>query len=266
MASAFFKRLTKKYGTKNIEGKKYGAVIQDILIHNNEKISRAMGRLSESNYKAQIRRLSKKKQSIIKLPDMEKVLPKRSVFLIKAAESSKMIADTLRTKLESDLRKTLEKYQQLGGPKIEIQRGKTTGKINTKLIEEFQKAITKTFESYTKRDPKTGVPGNIRNISITEARSTIGMMKDSYNRNLLKKNPGMKISKTWIHNKRLSKKPRNGHMKMNGVTVSIDEKFKVDRETDSGYDMMDRPHDPNASAAQVIGCSCDCIYKAVIGE
>lgn len=266
MASAFFKRITEKYGKENITGRKYEKVIQDVLIHNNEKTSRAMARLSNSNYQDQIRRLNKRKQQIIKLPDIEEILPKRSVFLIKSADTTTMITETLRTQLEKNLRSTLEKYQQFGGPKMETQRGKATGKINVDLITDFQAAITNTFESYTKRDPNTGVPGNIRNIAVTEIRSTVGMMKENYNRELMKKNPLIKMYKTWIHNKRLSKKPRKNHMAMHGITIPIDEKFKVDRETDSGYDMMSRPHDINAPPKQVIGCSCECIYKAILGE
>ncbi len=264
MASSYFKRLQKKYGKENLTGKKYNKLIQEILTHNNTKISRAMGRLSDKNYRDNIRRLSKKKQKIIKLPDIEEVLPKRSVFLIKAADSGKSITDTLRTRLEKDLRSTLENFQKLGLSKMEIQRGQATGKINPKLIAEFQKSITQTFESYTKKDKVTGVPGQIRNIAITEIRSTVGMMKEEYNKKLLQKNPDMKMTKTWLHNRRLSKKPRKTHMALHKIMIPIENKFKVDREKESGYDMMSRPHDPAAPAGQVIGCSCDIVYRAII--
>ena len=264
MASAFFKRLAKKYGTENIKNKKYEAVIQDILVHNNEKTSRAIARMSNDNYKNQLKKLNKKKQKVVKLPDISDVLPKRSVFLIKAAEQGKMITDTLRTRLEKDLRDTLRKFQETGESKMEIQRGRTTGKINKKLIQEFQKSITGTFESYTKKDKKTGVPGNIRNIAVTEIRSTVGDIKAEYNWVFLEKNPGVKMTKAWLHNRRLSKVPRKPHMALDRVTIPIQEKFKVDREKEAGYDMMDRPHDPAAPAHQKIGCSCDCVYKAIL--
>lgn len=266
MASAFFKRLTKKYGTENIKNKKYEAVIKEILAHNNMKTARAISRMSNDNYKNQVKKLSKKKQKVVKLPNTEEVLPKRSVFIIKAAEQGKMISDTLRTILEKTLRTTLKDFETTGQGKMEIQRGKTTGKINKKLIQEFQKNITGAFESYTKRDPQTGVPGNIRNIAVTEIRSTVGTIKAEYNRQFLVKNPGVKMMKTWLHNRRLSKKPRKTHVAMNRITIPVQEKFKVDREQEPGYDMMDRPHDPDAPAHQVIGCSCDVVYKAILGD
>lgn len=264
MASSYFKRLENKYGKENIHGKKYQALIQEILAHNNEKISRAMARLSDGHYKENVRKLSKKKQKTIKLPDIQSVIPKRSVFLIKAAEKGDYISETLRSKLEKDLRETLLKFEKTGQSKMEIQRGKETGKINTKLIAEFQATITGTFESYTKKDKITGVPGNIRNIAVTEIRSTVGMIRDEYKRELLKQNPQIKMTKTWIHNRQLSKKPREGHMRLNNMTVPVETKFRVDRDDGTGYDMMDRPHEPGLPPEQVIGCSCEVIYKAIV--
>ena len=158
MASIFFRRLFKKYSKKNLTGKKYQKVIKEILAHNNEKMGNAIGRLSSANYKDQVKRLSKTKQKIVKLPDTSKVLPKRSVFLIKAADSGKKISGTLRDQLERDLRAALKEFDGTGQNRMEIQRGKSTGKINPKLIESFQRRIKKTYESRTKRDKKTGIP------------------------------------------------------------------------------------------------------------
>ena len=239
-------------------------MIKEILAHNNEKIGNKVARLNNSYYMDNVRKLSKKKQKIIKLPDLQKVLPKRSVFLIKAAEKGDYISDTLRTRLEKDLRNSLKAFMKTGQSKIEIQRGVSTGKINPELIKEFQKAITGTFESYVKKDKLIGIPGNIRNISVTEIRSTVGMIKDEYKRELLRRNPHIKMTKTWIHNKRLSKVPRKTHMALHGMTYPIEKKFRVDRDDGSGYDLMDRPHDPAADPRNVIGCSCDCVYKAII--
>lgn len=264
MASSYFKRLEKKYGKENLTGKKYQALIQNILIHNNTKIGRAIGRLSDSHYQQNVRKLSKKKQQIVKLPDIEEVIPKRSVFLIKAAENGNIIATTLRTKLEKDLRDTLKEFQKTGMSKMEIQRGTATGKINPLLIQQFQKKLTGTFEEYTKKDKITGIPGNVRNIAVTEIRSTIGMIKDQYKNELLRKNPQIKMVKTWVHNRRLSKKPRKTHMALHNTTINIEAKYRVDRDDGSGYDLMDRPHDPTADPRNVIGCSCDIVYKALI--
>lgn len=264
MASSYFKRLEKKYGKHNLHNQKYNSLIKEILAHNNEKTGRAIGRLSDRHYQSNVRKLNKKKQQTIKLPDIDSVIPKRSVFLIKAAEKGDYISQTLRTRLEKDLRDTIKEFQKTGQSKMEIQRGTATGKINPALIAEFQKKIIGTFESYVKKGKLTGIPGNIRNIAVTEIRSTIGMIKDQYKLELLRRNPHIKMTKTWIHNRRLSKKPRKTHMILHNVTLPVERKFRVDREDGSGYDLMDRPHDPTADAGNVIGCSCDCVYKAII--
>lgn len=264
MASSFFKRLKDKYGSDNIKGKKYRSMMKEIIAFNSEKISNAVARLSNANYQDKVKKLSTKKSELVKLPVLSDVLPKRSVHLIKGAEQGNIISDTLRNKLEKDLRETLASYDKKGIPRMEIQRGKTTGKINPKLIKEFQSKITDTFEAYTKRDKKTGVPPNVKNIAVTEIRSTVNTIKANYNREVLKKNPGAVIEKEWLHNRQLSKKPRQSHIAMHGKTVLLDELFRVAREDGGGVDLMDRPHDPKAPAEQVIGCNCDIRYKTVI--
>jgi len=262
MASIFFKRLKDKYNTEDITGKKYQKVISEVLSYNNEKIAKATLRISNENYKNSAKKLSQEKFKTVKLPDVSDVFPKRSVFIIKAAQDGKIISLSLKEQLERDLRAAMKEFDGTGENKMEIQRGISTGKINPKLIESFQNKISQTFESRTKRDKETGVPPQVRNIAVTEIRSTIGSIKESYNRELLSFNPQLQMAKTWKHNRKLSKKPRLSHVAMDGVTIPISEMFKVDREHDSGYDIMTRPHDPNAPAEQVIGCSCDCIYKA----
>lgn len=261
MASIFMKRLTAKYGGDNITGEKYQEVIKDILAHNNEKSARAVGRLSNETYKKSLQKLSADKAKTVKLPDMSEVLPKKSVFLIKGQHHANLITDTLRDKLQKDLRETLKEYQGTGEKRLETQRGRTTGKLNPALIKSFQDRITGTFEEYTKRDKTTGVPPQIRAIAVTEVRSTIGMIKEKYNDELLRKNPNIEMMKTWIHNRSMSKKPRSGHIQLNKKTIPNDEFFQVPNKT-GGYDFMKRPHDPDAPPSQVIGCNCEIIYKA----
>jgi len=264
MASSFFRRLTQKYDSENLKGKKYQKVINEIIAHNSEKIGSVINRLTNKNYKESLKKLSKEKTKTVKLPDLSEVLPKQSVFLIKAADSGKVISDTLRSRLEKDLRGALGEFDGTGKKRMEIQRGTATGKINPELIKLFQEKITGTFENYTKRDKKTGVPSNVKNIAVTEIRSTIGLIKDSYIAKLKEKNPNLVFIKTWIHNRGLSKKPRQYHIEMNGVTIWEDEKFKVPRGDGSGFDYMTRPHDPEAPLGQIIGCNCDYIIKARI--
>lgn len=261
MASIFFRRLAEKYSSTKLKGKKYQAVIREILLHNSQKMGRAVARLSDSSYKEDVKRLSKTRRGTVKLPTMDSVLPKRSVFLVKAAESGKMISTTLRDDLTKDLRETLKEFDGTGKNRMEFQRGKATGKINPELVKAFQRRIRKTFESRTKRDPKLGVPPNVKNIAVTEIRSAVGEIKARYKDELLKKNPNLVMTKTWLHNRGLSKNPRLEHMRMHGVTIEVSELFNVDN-AQGGSDFMDRPHDPKAPADQVIGCSCDVVYKA----
>jgi len=262
MARIFIKRLTDKYGTENIRGKKYQAMVNEILAQNNMKISRAVGRLSKDNYENELKRLPKTKSGTVKLPDLQEVLPKRSVFLIKAAQNGTAITDDLRTSLERNLRETLNKHTASGKPRMEIQRGKAVGKINKQLIEEFQKSIQKTYESRTKKDPELGVPGNIKQIAITEVRSTINSIKKEYNQQLSKKNPYLIMTKTWLQNRRLAKDPRISHKEKNGETIPMNQLFTVRRMQTGGVDYMYGPHDEKGSAENVIGCNCDILYKA----
>jgi len=261
MASSFFRRLVEKFGDADLTGSRYQSLISKILAHNNEKIGRAIGRLSKKNYKKSVQKLSKEKAKTVKLPDVSDVLPKRSVFIIKGAEQGQIISNTLRDRLQRDLRNTLKDFEATGQGKMEIQRGKATGKINPKLIDMFQNKIQDVFTGYTKKDPRTGIPRQVKNIAVTETRSTINTIKKEYNQELLKRNPDMVMTKTWLHNRRLSKKPRQEHIDMNGITVNFNDKFKVASAT-GGFDLMDRPHDPDAPAEQVIGCNCDYVVKA----
>lgn len=261
MARIFIKRLTKKYGKTNLTGKKYQALISEILAHNNEKVGNAVSRLSKDNYEDQLKRLKKNRAATVKLPDISEVLPKRSVFLVKAAQSGQAISDTLRASLESNLRNVLKEHTGAGKPKMEIQRGKTTGKMNTELIDKFQKSMIKTYESRTRKDPSLGVPGNVKQIAITEVRSVVSSIKRNYNENLLKSNPNLEMTKTWLQNRKLAMKPRRSHREQNGKTILMNEFFQVEREQAGGYDYMHGPYDPTAAAENTIGCNCDIIYK-----
>jgi hypothetical protein len=250
MASSFFKRLEKKYGSDALTGGKYHDVIRLILAHNNEKIGNAVGRLTNDHFQKQ----GKGKQ--VNLPDLESVLPKRSVHMIKAAQSGDMIMETMRDRLQRDLREVMAAHP------LETKEGR----ISRALIKDFQSRIKETFESSVKRDPKTGVPGNVRNIAVTETRSTINAVKEQYHKRFQQKNPDMLATKTWVHNRSLSKKPRRSHMELNGQSMPFDRPFQVERDREPGvFDMMSRPHDSKAPAEQIIGCSCDYVVSYTKG-
>lgn len=266
MATLYYKRLAEKYGTKNITGGKYQTLIRDVLQNNNTKINNAIGRLTNDKYKQDLKRWPKDRAKAIKLPSLETVLPKRSVSLVKSADQGNLITDTLRRDLERKLRGTLKKYDQGGKPRMEIQRGTGTGKIRPELIEEFQKGVKETMDGRTKKNSKYNSPGHVRNIAVTEIRSNIDMIKENYIIEVERKNPQLQITKTWLHNKQLSKKPRESHIAMHKITIGKNELFEVGRDDESGVDYMNRPHDPTAPAKQVIGCSCDIVYKARLRE
>ncbi len=258
MPTIFYNRLQKKYGDQLLKGKKYKAMLDEIIANNNEKIARATLRISKENYNKSLKKISVEKRKFVKLPDISDVLPKRSVFTIKSAEQGKIISTTLKDKINKDLRQTLEEFKTL-----ERQRGRGVSKMNPELVNVFQKKLKETFEEYTKKDKITGVPPQIRNIAVTEMRSTVDEIKEAYNKNLLKKNPGMKMIKEWIHNKSLSRKFRETHAARNTKKEVVNEFFQVPRE-DGGFDLMQRPHDPNAPLEQIIGCSCEVRYLATV--
>lgn len=76
---------------------------------------------------------------------------------------------------------------------------------------------------------------------------------------------GILMEKTWLstQDNRTRHLPEDwsDHRTMNGVTVGMDDKFLVP--TRGGAELMSRPHDPTASAGNVIQCRCKTIYRAV---
>lgn len=65
---------------------------------------------------------------------------------------------------------------------------------------------------------------------------------------------GIPILKTWLPTR--DHRTRDNHAAMiNHPAIPLQEKFKV------GSDLMDRPGDPNGSAANVINCRCALIYQ-----
>lgn len=266
MAKIFLDRLRKRY---NYTGESYKNLIDKIITNNSENISRRIGEISQDTWSKSLNAIKKGKFII---PRVEEVLPKRSVFIIKGANQGKILSDNLRDRLTKNLRDTLNDFTpKTKEPKFLKRRGEERGKINTKLIEEFESRIQETFTNYTKRDKALKMPTNIHEIAVTEMRSSIDSMKEGYVNELKKKNKDtLKMVKTWIHNKSLSKKFRRGHRNLNEKSKPMDEPFKVGLYKRIGKrwylirtDEMMRPHDPNASADQVIGCSCEARYGAV---
>lgn len=268
MAKIHVNRVAESLGLSpdEMSGMNYQDLMSEVLDKNTRNIQRAVGRMTNTNYEKQIVNLKKKgrlKEKVVLLPSMEDVFPKRSVAVVKAAESGKLVTQTLADRMNKSLRDTMKSWQASGKP-FEVPTGRNAGKIDPRLIQEFEKDITGVFQEYTKRDPSTGVPGNVRQIAITEIRTNIDSIKSEYHKQLERKNAGnIESTKTWKQNRGLSKEPREYHTAVDGVTVLRNSPFLVPN-PNGGFDRMMHPHDPTAPPEQTIGCSCDVIYKVVL--
>lgn len=276
MAKIYLSQLQKKYKFKegSVRALNYRKLMRDIISNQSENLSRATLKLSEQNYNTQSEKLLKSKRisQRLSLPNIEQVLPKRSVFSKKGAIDGNIMTDNLRDRITKNLRNTLSEFKtKTGLPSYIKQSGQEKGNINPKVIKEFETKIRETFFNYTKNNPKLGMPNNIHTIAVTEMRSIINPIKHNYNMKLLEKNKdNFDLYKEWRQNKLLSKDPRIGHSRVNGQKIKADKKFKVPliikqggRLRNLGITEMEYPHDSNAGADQVIGCNCDIIYFMV---
>ncbi len=264
-------RLSWKYGwnaslvpKERLRTQKYEAVVSKIIEENNATIDRRILEIDKGNMEKTLQRFKPGIKKTFILPDITEVLPKRSIYAIKAAESGKAISDTIRQKLGDKLRQVLKDEK---GPHYIRRRGIGAGTLNPKAIANLEKGIREVFETYTKKDPKLGIPSNIHTIAVTEIRTTVNNIKRSYIESVQKQNPGAKIKKEWIQNKMLTKEPRRGHSRVNGSVKELSEKFQVPvynkigkRYYISGYVSMSGPHDETASKDQKIGCQCELKY------
>ena len=70
---------------------------------------------------------------------------------------------------------------------------------------------------------------------------------------------GQELSKIWIH--RGAKNPRDWHLAMDdGKQIPKNSKFIVNNPDTGKSEEMDYPHDPTASAENVINCGCQVMY------
>lgn len=249
MAKFYLDRLRRKYGYT-------GGALQDLMRQiidvNSGNIARATARISKDHYERAVRRFPKGVQKKFVLPDISEALPKRSVFIRKAAERGKRLTDDLRDSLTGNLRDTLQDFDKTGKQSFITRRGVAAGRINPELVERFEGRITKTFWNYTKRDPSYGIPANIHDIAVTEVRSAADNIKWEYVKALRKRNEKAWFLKRWKHNKSLSKEPRPHHMAIDGQEAELEEPFVLG----NGVRIM-YPHDPEADAEEVINCHCD---------
>lgn len=253
MSEISIKRLSNKYGIYNIKNRKYQLIIKDILDYNQSKITKSVANITDNKMKKQLEIYGNRR---VKFPEIKDIIKKPTFEILKAAEKGNYITQTLRDKLTNDLKTVLKKVP-------------AGTKLNQSLVKEFRNTIKSTFEGYTKRDPRYGVPSNIRNISVTEMKSAVNNIRKVYMDELINRNPDMYYKKEWRHYKTYSKQYRRGHYEKNGEVKEMNEPFLVNeykkikgkwRRTENII-KMDRPHDPKANAGQVIGCSCEIKYK-----
>lgn len=211
------KKLAKKYGV-DIKGATYTKVIQEIINENVARASKKMGDLSNRRMKQAFK--DSVENGVVDLP----VYAVPNVTVRKGAEDGKMVTDTLRDVLTRGLRKAI-----------------TDNPNDTeKAIAQMQSHIKDIFTTYTTSHAKM--------IAVTEVRSSVDLSKAEYVRELISRNPNkLRVTKKWVHNDHLVKIPRLTHKAIDGEKVLFNQPFSIG---------LMYPHDPNASASEVIGCQC----------
>lgn len=268
MAKIHLDRLRKKYEGVKVKGTKYSELTKQILDTNIGNVQRALYRQNKSKWTSLSKKYKKKDIRLV-LPEAEEVIPSRAVHVLKTAEKGELIRDTLRDRLTKSLRETLREFPE---ESYVTRRGAKAGRINPKLVDKFEKDITKTFANYTRRHKEYGMPKDIHGIAVTEVRSAINNIKNTYTQTMMEKNPDIEVKKKWIHNKALSKQPRRGHIQTaNRKAINYNDYFKVPlyeekkgRLVKMGETLMKFPHDPTAPLKQVINCHCD--YDVIVSR
>jgi len=244
-------RLVKKYGWNK---KSYKDLMEKIIANNSENAVKKVGRMTQRSFQIEGKKY-KGAEKVFTLPNLEEVFPKRSVHIIKGQMDGKAITDRLRDSLTRNLREVLEKPS--------YKKGKFKGEIKTEVLKEFEKKITKTFSGYTRRHPEYDMPSNIHNIAVTEVRSAVDNFKREYIQKFQEVNGDKIVTKTWKHNTKLLKNPKNArvhHKHLNGTTIPFEESFIL-KPKDGGTYKARHPHDSDLPAGEVISCQCECIYN-----
>jgi len=270
MAKIHLDRLKKKYTGVKVSGTVYSDLIKQIIEVNTGNIQNNIAKITKEKFNKQAKKYRTREIRLVVPSDLSEVLPKRAIHVRKSAESGKLISDSLRDSLTKSLRSRLNTFSEITGEQSFVtRRGEKAGRINKNLLQGFEKDITKVFTNYTKKDKKLGLPKNIHTIAVTEARSSINEIKNTYTEKFAEKNPDIILKKKWIQNRNLAKKPRKGHSIVNEKIIAFKDFFKVPlykiikgKETKVGVTMMKFPHDPSAPAEQVIACNCD--YDIVV--
>jgi len=252
-------------------GLNYQALMTEIIANNHEATQRAVARLKSDHLHKQAATIKRSTARQLAVPDISEVLPKRSVFIRKGAQNGNIISETLRDRLTTDLRATVAEYLKTGKGSMQYRRGENRGQIRPELIDKMESRLRETFAGYTRKDSQ-GMPGNLRTIAETETRSAISDIKHTWAQRVMEANAGaVRFTKTWRHHPSMSKTPRGAHREMDGRTIPLDGLFRVPIKgwinggiAWLGFDYMQHPHDPAATAGNVINCHCNVDYEIEI--
>jgi len=238
-----FDKLRKKYG---YSGDSLQELMTKVLEFNSEKISNKVAKITQSQMEGQIKKLGPAAKKMI-MPELNEILPSRTIFARKAAEKGKLMTDTLREAITKDLRAVMTENNFI------YTTGPLAGHVNRQVVKQFQERITGTFDGYVKRGVLGELPSNIKAIATTEVRSAVNETKFAYAKTLSDKND-LVTKKKWVHNRSLSGKPREEHVILGRKkAIGLDENFVLPI---TGGNMR-FPHDPLAPPDQVINCNCD---------
>ena len=238
------KSLVEKYSKTRKRGLTYKMLLKEVVAHNTEKISRGMGRISETRYRSAADRALGR--GVLELPAWEEVMPPRAYFLHKGQESGEIITDTLRRRLTANLRSEMETLAP-------------GGRLDPAILPKLEAKIRATMGEYTRT--RGGTVANAKLIANFEARTAFNESKFEYAKKMALVNTDkVALGKTWHHNNQLVKKGRPGHIAVHGVSVGFYETFKVSGP--EGIFQMRYPHDTSVPISERAGCQCD--YDIVV--
>jgi hypothetical protein len=260
------KRLRDKYGEYNIKNEKYQQVINDILMDNTEAITTQIFKISDRTWKKETEKIIDRKTKrpiTLTFPEFKTIIPNKRAFSIKAAESGRMITQTLRNHLNVALRESIQDFEKEGT--------RYRGRLRPEIIRKMKSKVKDVFVNYQKTDPRYGVPSNIRNIAVTEVRSNVNMIREKYVETFMFNNKKkIEMKKQWIQNISQSKEPRKSHNFVNKKIIGFYDffefpeykKIKGQWKKTGKTIRMSRPHDPAGGTAEIIGCNCELRYIA----
>jgi hypothetical protein len=238
-------KLMEKYGW---DGESFASLHARIIDQQNRKIGERVLAQDKRRFKANIERIRPKTEAGKKLefPNIDNII-RRSAAIIKAREKGKLLRESLRGRLRKDLKDAL----------LEEGIATTRGTVPQAAIRNFKRRIKKTFDSYTKRDPETGIPKNLETVARTEVNGYVQRLQSRYAEEAEKKIDGFEIEETWQHRPGMSKtKPRENHAAMNRKRKRLKEKFSLIGADGKTYEVSG-PHDAALPIGERANCNCN---------